>query len=147
MNPQILRMRLICNHEGQLSLWPRQASCALYPSPSGSVHLFNYPQRTSFFVLLTKRFLCLHLNLPVQIMRQHAAEQIDLVSCPCANRDIIHRRLILEFADDAFLIAASLMKTDHRPQALCFVRDDHLRSLGSQARDSSITDIRLRSIS
>jgi len=112
--------------ERHLPLWTGQAPGALNQLAAQGAELFESPQRCAFcgrvaFLLITE-----HLHLPVEIVRQHRREQVDLVAGLFSGGDVVHLCLRLEFSENALLGATPIVESQRFPGGDSFVGDDRL---------------------
>jgi hypothetical protein len=125
-----------CQRECSLRLG--QAPGALDQLTAQGAELLEAPQwRTPFrgipFLLIAE-----HLHFPVEVMRQHGREQVDLIAGFSAGRNIVHLGLRLEFGKDAFLRAASIVEAQRLFGRDVFVGNDHLEVIAVFVGDKQV---------
>jgi hypothetical protein len=71
----------VCAHgQSQRALGLGQAAGTLDQLAAHATQLFETPQRRTLLRGIERFFMTQHLHLPVEIVRQHCREQIDLVA-------------------------------------------------------------------
>ena len=112
--------------ERKLPLWPGQAPGALNQLAAQGTELLEAPQWRAFLSGISFLSVAEHLHFPIEIVRQHGREQVDLVAGLFASGDVVHLCLRLEFGEDTFLSTASIVEAQCLLGGEWLVGDDHL---------------------
>ena len=123
-NDILSQRRIICDGQGQLSFWPREASSPLQDMMTQRRQFFKVPQRSSPFGRSPGLELCPHLKFPSQIMGQDRCHQIQLIARETPDRNVIHLALGLEFPEHLLLISSPVMKPKNLSHPDGLIRDN-----------------------
>ena len=96
--------------QSESALWFGQPSGALDEFAPQGAQLLELPQGCALLGGISFLVITVHLHFPVEVMRQHGREEIDLIAGFSAGRHIIHLCLRLEFGKDTFLGTASIVE-------------------------------------
>jgi hypothetical protein len=104
----------VCAHgQSQGALGLGQAGGTLDQIAAHATQLFKTPQRCTLLCGIERFFMTQHLHFPVENVRQHRREQIDLVASFFTHGYVVYLRLRFEFGENAFLSAAPIMEAQH----------------------------------
>jgi hypothetical protein len=96
--------------QGEISLRLGQAPGALDQLAAQGAELLEAPQWRTFFCGIPFLLIAEHLHFPIEIVRQHGREQVNLIACLSAGGYIVHLCLRLEFGEDTFLRTTSIVE-------------------------------------
>jgi len=117
----------VCTHsQGEFALRPGQTSGALDEFAPHGAKLLESPQWCALLGGVSFLGITVHLHFPVEVMRQHGREEVDLISGLCSGRHIIHLCLRLELGKHAFLSTTSIVEGHCLFGRELLVGDDHL---------------------
>ena len=120
------------------SLWPGQPSRALDELAPHGAELLELPQWCALVSSVSFLLITTHLHFPVEVMRQHGREEIDLIAGLFSGRHVVHLSLRLELSENALLGTASMMEAQRLVGRKLLVSDDHLEVIAVLVGDEQI---------
>ena len=124
--------------QGEVSLRLGQAPGTLDQLTAQGAELLEAPQWRTFFRGIPFLLIAKHLHFPIEIVRQHGREQVDLIAALSTGGHIVHLCLRLEFGEDTFLRATSIVKAQRLFSRDLFVGNDHLEVIVVFAGDEQV---------
>ena len=126
------------HRQREFALRPGQTSGALDEFAPHGAKLLESPQWCALFGGVSFLGITVHLHFPVEVMRQHGREEVDLIAGFSSGRHIVHLCLRLELGKNAFLSTASIVEGQCLLGRELFVGDDHLEVIAVFVGDKQV---------